>query len=76
MLKEFEKTIYWAEKLLRIDRTWEEAYRLLMYAYYQLQNRSQSVKWYDRCVTTLEQELGIEPMETTIQMYEMITNYE
>lgn len=75
-LKEFEKTIYWAEKLLRIDRTWEEAYRLLMYAYYQLQNRSQSVKWYDRCVTTLEQELGIEPMETTVQMYEMITNYD
>ncbi|WP_313892343.1 BTAD domain-containing putative transcriptional regulator [Psychrobacillus sp.] len=75
-LKEFEKTIYWAEKLLRIDQTWEEAYRLLMYAYYQLQNRSQSVKWYERCVAVLEQELSIEPMKTTVQMYEMITNYE
>lgn len=75
-LKEFEKTIYWAEKLLTYDSTWEEAYRLLMFAYYQLQNRSQSVKWYDRCVQVLENELNIEPMPTTIQMYEMITGYE
>lgn len=75
-LKEFEKTIYWAEKLLTYDSTWEEAYRLLMFAYYQLQNRSQSVKWYDRCVQVLEQELNIEPMPTTIQMFEMITGYE
>ena len=75
-LKEYEKTIYWAEKLLTYDSTWEEAYRLLMYAYYQLQNRSQSVKWYDRCVQVLEKELNIEPMHTTIQMFEMITGYE
>lgn len=74
--KEFEKTIYWAEKLLTYDSTWEEAYRLLMYAYYQLQNRSQSVKWYGRCVHVLEKELNIEPMPTTIQMFEMITGYE
>ncbi|MFJ7826526.1 BTAD domain-containing putative transcriptional regulator [Psychrobacillus sp. NPDC096623] len=75
-LKEFEKTIYWAEKLLSYDPTWEEAYRLLMFAYYQLQNRSQSVKWFDRCVEVLEKELNIEPMPTTIQMFEMITGYE
>lgn len=75
-LREYEKTIYWAEKLLTYDSTWEEAYRLLMFAYYQLQNRSQSVKWYDRCVEVLEKELNIEPMHTTIQMFEMITRYE
>ena len=48
-LREFGKTVYWAEKLLRIDHTWEEAYRLLMFAHYQLQNRPQSVKWYNKC---------------------------
>ncbi|TQR19486.1 BTAD domain-containing putative transcriptional regulator [Psychrobacillus vulpis] len=74
-LKEFEKAIYWAEKLLRVDLTWEEAYRLLMFAYYQLQNRTQAVKWYERCVSVLKVELKVEPMSTTIQMYEMITNY-
>ena len=53
-LRDFGKTVYWAEKLLRIDQTWEEAYRLLMFAHYQLQNRPQSVKWYKKCKTVLE----------------------
>ena len=71
-LREFGKTIYWAEKLLRIDHTWEEAYRLLMFGHYQLQNRAQSVKWYNKCITVLSDELMIEPMDTTEQMYKMI----
>ncbi|SES11679.1 BTAD domain-containing putative transcriptional regulator [Psychrobacillus sp. OK032] len=74
-LKEFEKSIYWAEKLVRMDPTWEEAYRLLMFAYYQLQNRTQAVKWYEKCISVLNIELKVEPMHTTIQMYEMITSY-
>ena len=69
-----ENTIYWAEKLLRYDYTWEEAYRLLMFAHYQLQNRPQAVKWYNKCQTVLLEELGIQPMETTEQMYKMIMN--
>ncbi len=73
-LQDYGKTIEWAEKLLRIDQTWEEAYRLLMYAHYQLQNRPQSIKWYRKCQTVLQEELGIEPMETTEQMYKMIMN--
>ena len=53
-LREFGKTVYWAEKLLRIDHTWEEAYRLLMFAHYQLQNRPQAVKWYQKCKKVLK----------------------
>ena len=74
-LKEFEKTIFYAQKLLKIESTWEEAYRLMMYAFYQQQNRTQAVKWYERCVAVLDAELNIEPMNTTIQMYEMIKSY-
>ncbi|MFC5604685.1 BTAD domain-containing putative transcriptional regulator [Sporosarcina koreensis] len=73
-LQDYSKTIEWAEKLLRIDQTWEEAYRLLMYAHYQLQNRPQSIKWYRKCQSVLQEELAIEPMETTEQMYKMIMN--
>ncbi|MCM3743868.1 hypothetical protein M3193_06905 [Sporosarcina luteola] len=73
-LQDYGKTIELAEKLLRIDRTWEEAYRLLMYAHYQLQNRPQSIKWYRKCQAVLQEELAIEPMETTEQMYKMIMN--
>lgn len=73
-LQDYGKTIEWAEKLLRIDQTWEEAYRLLMYAHYQLQNRPQSIKWYRKCQSVLQEELALEPMETTEQMYKMIMN--
>jgi len=73
-LRDFGQTVYWAEKLLRIDQTWEEAYRLLMFAHYQLQNRPQAVKWYKKCNSVLKEELNIEPMDTTEQMYKMIMN--
>ena len=45
-----------------------------MFAHYQLQNRPQSVKWYKKCRMFLKEELNIEPMETTEQMYKMIMN--
>ncbi|MHA6261107.1 BTAD domain-containing putative transcriptional regulator [Sporosarcina sp. CAU 1771] len=73
-LQEFRRTIYWAEKILRIDYTWEEAYRLLMFAHYQLGNRAGSVKWYNKCVQVLDAELLLKPMETTEQMYKIIMN--
>ncbi|WP_438310521.1 BTAD domain-containing putative transcriptional regulator [Sporosarcina sp. FA9] len=73
-LSDFGKTIYWAEKLLRIDNTWEEAYRLLMFAHYQQKNRSQAIKWYKKCILVLSEELMIEPMQTTEEMYKIILN--
>lgn len=72
-LQEFAQTIYWAEKLIKLEQTWEEAYRLLMYAHYQRHNRSQAIKWYERCVNMLENEFDLKPMETTEQMFELIT---
>lgn len=73
-LQQFDQTIYWAEKLIKLDHTWEEAYRLLMFAHYQRQNRSQAIKWYERCVLMLQHEFELKPMETTEQMFELITN--
>ncbi|WP_075617867.1 BTAD domain-containing putative transcriptional regulator [Paenisporosarcina indica] len=72
-LQQFDQTIYYAEKLIKLDHTWEEAYRLLMFAHYQKKNRSQAIKWYDRCVQMLQHEFELKPMETTEQMHELIT---
>lgn len=72
-LQDFREVIYWAEKLIQLDSTWEEGYRLLMLGYYHLDNRPLALKWYEKCVDALERELNIEPMESTIQIYEMIT---
>jgi LuxR family maltose regulon positive regulatory protein len=64
--------IYWSERILRQDSCWEEAYRLLMIAYFRKNNRPQSIKWYRRCRQTLERELDIAPMPETERLYRMI----
>lgn len=73
---QYNHVIYWAEKLIGLDKTWEEGYRLLMIAYFELQNRPQSIKWYEKCKAVLQEELNIEPMESTVRLYEMIVNEE
>ncbi|MFC4559440.1 BTAD domain-containing putative transcriptional regulator [Virgibacillus kekensis] len=75
-LQEFNVCIDWCTKILAIDNTWEEAYRLMMYSYYRNNNRPQAIKWYEKCVSVLEQELGIRPMDPTNEMYNMIIESE
>jgi LuxR family transcriptional regulator, maltose regulon positive regulatory protein len=70
--EEFDEAIYWCEQILAKDLTWEEAYRLLMFCYYHKNNRPQAIKWYRKCVAALEEELGVDPMQPTKQMYEMV----
>ncbi len=71
-LKNFDGAIHWCEEILQKDPCWEEAYRLLIYCFYQKNNRSQAVKWYQRCCDKLEKELGVKPMQETVQMFEMV----
>ncbi|SDM79023.1 BTAD domain-containing putative transcriptional regulator [Bacillus sp. OK048] len=72
----YDQAIYWCEKILKRDRTWEEAYRLLMYCYYRKNNRPQAMRWYQKCQVVLEEELGVTPLEPTKQMYNMIIESE
>ncbi|WP_433748768.1 BTAD domain-containing putative transcriptional regulator [Falsibacillus pallidus] len=70
--EQYDEAISWCEKILEQDSSWEEAYRLLMFCYYQKNNRPQALKWFNKCVKKLNEELGVEPMERTRQMYGMI----
>jgi LuxR family transcriptional regulator, maltose regulon positive regulatory protein len=74
--EKYESAIYWCEKILERDRTWEEAYRLLMYCYYRKNNRPTAIKWFQKCTEVLEEELGVSPLEPTKQMLEMILESE
>ncbi|KQL49006.1 ATP-dependent transcriptional regulator [Brevibacillus choshinensis] len=67
-----EGVIRWCEAILRVDDCWEEAYRLLMTAYYQLNNRAQAIRWYEKCVTKLQEQLGVAPMPATKETYQKI----
>ncbi|KMM39153.1 hypothetical protein AB986_07970 [Alkalihalobacillus macyae] len=71
-LSEFEKAIPICRKIIEVDSLWEEAYRLLMFCYYQRNNRPQAIRLYQDCVVKLREELAVEPMESTRQMYNMI----
>jgi LuxR family transcriptional regulator, maltose regulon positive regulatory protein len=68
----YDSAIHWCQKILLRDRTWEEAYRLLMFCYYRKNNRPQAIRWYKKCSVVLEEELGVTPLEPTRHMYEMI----
>ncbi|MHC0037117.1 BTAD domain-containing putative transcriptional regulator [Pseudoneobacillus sp. C159] len=68
----YDLAIGWCEQILERDRTWEEAYRLLMYCYYRKNNRPKAMKWYEKCIEILEEELGVSPLEPTKHMYDMI----
>ncbi|MCM3568267.1 BTAD domain-containing putative transcriptional regulator [Neobacillus mesonae] len=72
----YDAAIFWCENILERDRTWEEAYRLLMYCYYRKNNRPHAIKWYQKCTEVLEEELGVTPLEPTKHMYSMIIESE
>jgi DNA-binding SARP family transcriptional activator len=74
--EEYDQAIAWCERILKKDRTWEEAYRLLMYCYYRKNNRPYALRWYEKCCETLENELGVPPLEPTQHMYDMIVESE
>lgn len=67
-----ESAIRWCEAILRVDDCWEEAYRLLMIAYFQLNNRTQAIRWYEKCVAKLKEQLGVQPMPATQDTYRQI----
>ncbi|UFJ43099.1 ATP-dependent transcriptional regulator [Brevibacillus humidisoli] len=71
-LKRYDDSIRWCESILREDDCWEEAYRLLMYCYYRKNNRAQSLKWYKKCVQKLREQLGVEPLPSTRDTYQLI----
>lgn len=71
-LEEFDEVIRYCDEMLSKDPCWEEAYRLLIYCYYRKSNRPYALKLYEKCCEVLADEFGVEPLETTKQMYEMV----
>jgi DNA-binding SARP family transcriptional activator len=64
------------ERVLRRDRCYEEAYQVLMRVYAQSGSRSQALRTYSRCVQALQDELSIDPLPETTDLYERIKRNE
>ncbi len=54
------------------DNCWEEAHRLMMLALWKQGHRAAALRAYEKCVATLSEELGIEPVPQTIKLYHEI----
>lgn len=61
-----------AERTLKMEPLWEDAYRVKMLAHHALGNRAMAVKTYRQCVAVLDRELGVPPLPDTRELYEQI----
>ena len=68
-LRHYERAITWAIALLEENGCDEDAYRHLMCLYAAQGRRSEALRQYQRCRQVLSEELGIEPMPETTQIF-------
>jgi two-component SAPR family response regulator len=59
------ESIRLTQRVLSIDKVWEEAYRVQMRAYMSTGNRPLALRTYQQCVEVLMGEFGIEPLPET-----------
>jgi DNA-binding SARP family transcriptional activator len=57
---------------LRYDVAHERIHRRLMRLYYLAGDRTAALRQYERCVTLLREELGVDPSERTLALYRQI----
>jgi len=68
----YADVIFTCERILELEPAWEEAYVWLMRTYAGQYNRSMVMHTYRTCERVLRQELGIQPMDTTLAEYRSI----
>ncbi len=66
---EYELACQYAVRLLNLDPLREQAYRILMQSHASLGNQATAIRWYKRCQTVLQRELGIAPDRLTQTLY-------
>ena len=71
---QLEAAIGAVRRQLDIDSLHEPAHRRLMSLLWQQGNRSAALAQYERCRQVLDDELGVEPEEETVALYEAIRN--
>ncbi len=69
---EYQAGIDYATRALRYDAAHERVHRRLMRLHYRGGNRSEALRQYKRCVVSLRQELGVDPSQRTVTLYEQI----
>lgn len=69
----YEAGLTYGIQILRYDRAREQTHRQLMRLYYLAGNRTAALHQYELCVTTLREELDVEPTASTVALYQQIS---
>jgi len=68
----YEKGLIFGKRILQYDRVREQTYRQLMRLHYLAGDRTTALRQYQKCKAVLQEELDVEPAESTRILYEMI----
>lgn len=68
----YEDTVKWATAILKENQSDEAAHRQLIRAYFALGRRSDALRQFHRCQYILNEELGVQPMLETIELFHTI----
>ena len=60
--------------ILEKDNCREDVHRRLMKSYFRIGQRDKALKQFNKCTEILKSELEVEPMTTTVGLYEQIKN--
>jgi DNA-binding SARP family transcriptional activator len=70
--QEYETGQTYGMRALRYDRARERTHRRMMCLQYLAGDRTAALHQYERCVTALQEELGVQPAQSTVALYEKI----
>jgi DNA-binding SARP family transcriptional activator len=71
-IKRYEEAAKWAAAILQENRCDEAAHRQLMQIYAAQGRRSEAIQQYQRCERILHQELGVQPLPETVQLFQAL----
>ena len=69
---EYETALFYGGRILRQDRCSERTHRRMMQLYYLAGDRSAALQQYQRCVSTLKEDLSTKPGRQTEALYQQI----
>jgi len=72
--QQYAQCITYCKKILQDDNCREDIHRRLMLAYLNQGQRHLAIRQYHRCIEVLAQELDVEPLPATTQLFNQIVN--
>ena len=69
---DFEDGLLYGERILRVDRVRERTHRRLMRLHYLAGDRAAALRQFERCSAILAEELGVEPSQRTLTLYQQV----